>query len=164
MHAEQPGQLVRMDHMSVSFPGATIKNFTAVCPATGYLVAHAYSRATSRNAARFLDHVLHTMPFAITALQVDGGSQFRGAFEQACQARGIAPYVLPPQNPQNNAGVERAHRSLRQKFYRHDCNLLSLNPALHAFQHHYRHYRPHTGKRQNMLTPMAYYQSLKEAA
>jgi len=107
MHAEQPGQLVRMDHMSVSF---------------------------------------------------------RGAVEQACQARGIAPYVLPPQNPQYNAGVERAHRSLRQKFYRHDCNLLSLNPALHAFQHHYRHYRPHTGKRQNMLTPMAYYQSLKEAA
>jgi len=62
MRATHPGQWVQMDHMSVSFPGATVKNFTAVCPTTGYLVA----RATSHNAARFLEQVLDTMPFLLT--------------------------------------------------------------------------------------------------
>jgi len=36
---EQPGQLVQMGHISVSFPGARVKNFTAVCPTTGHLAA-----------------------------------------------------------------------------------------------------------------------------
>ena len=85
MRAAAMGQLVQMDHMSVSFPGATVKNFTAVCPTTGYLVARAYSRATSHNAAHFFEHVLDAMPFAVRSIQVDGGSEFRGAFEQACQ-------------------------------------------------------------------------------
>ncbi|MDD9884465.1 MAG: hypothetical protein OXU62_08025 [Gammaproteobacteria bacterium] len=62
MRATHPGQWVQMDHMSVSFPGATVKNFTAVCPTTGYLVA----RATSHNAARFLEQVLDAMPFLLT--------------------------------------------------------------------------------------------------
>ena len=38
MRAAAAGRLVQMGHMSVSFPGATVKTFTAVCP-TGYLVA-----------------------------------------------------------------------------------------------------------------------------
>jgi len=79
MRADAPGALVQFDHMSVSFPGAAVKNFTAVCPTTGYLVARAYSRATSHNVARFLEHVLDAMPFAVTSIQVDGGSEFRAA-------------------------------------------------------------------------------------
>ena len=103
MRAAAAGQLVQMDHMSVSFPGATVKNFTAVCPTIGYLVARATSRATSHNAARFLEQVLDAMPFAVHSIQVDGGS------EQACQARGIALYVLPPKSPKRGGCVERAH-------------------------------------------------------
>ena len=115
MRAAAPGELVQIDHMIVSFPGTSVKNFTAACPTTGYLTAHAYSRATSHNAARFLEQTLHAMPFAIHSIQVDGGSEFRAAFE-------------------------------------------------HARQQHYCHHRPHGGKRQNFQTPMAYYQSLKQAA
>ncbi|MDD9884466.1 MAG: hypothetical protein OXU62_08030 [Gammaproteobacteria bacterium] len=48
--------------------------------------------------------------------------------------------------------------------YRREWNLHTLNPALDACQHRYCHYRPHGGKRQNFQTPMAYYQSLAEAA
>jgi len=111
MRADAPGVLVQFDHMSVSFPGTSVKSFTAVCPTTGYLVARAYSRATSHNAARFLEHVLDTMPFAVDSIQVDGGSEFRAAFERACQQRDIALFVLPPKSPKYNAHVERAHRT-----------------------------------------------------
>jgi len=34
MRADAPGVLVQMDHMRVSFPGASVKSFTAVCPTT----------------------------------------------------------------------------------------------------------------------------------
>jgi len=167
MRGDKPGQLVQMDHMSVAFPGTTIKSFTAVCPATGYLVAQAYSRATSHNAARFLEHTINTMPFAITAIQVDGGSEFCAAFERACQQHHIDLFVLPPKSPKYNAHVERAHRTLREEFYnqyRLDWNLHTLNHALNAYQQHDCHHRPHGGKRQNFQAPMAYYQSLTEAA
>jgi len=39
MRADAPGVLMQFDHMSVSFPGTSVKSFTAVCPTTGYLVA-----------------------------------------------------------------------------------------------------------------------------
>jgi len=39
----------------------------------------ALSRATSHNAARFLEHVLDTMPFTVASIQVDGGSEFCAA-------------------------------------------------------------------------------------
>jgi len=167
MRADAPGALVQFDHMSVSFPGTTIKNFTAVCPTTGYLVARAYSRATSTNAARFLEHVLDAMPFAVTSIQVDGGSEFRAAFETACQQRDLALFVLPPKSPKYNAHVERAHRTLREEFYgqhRLELTLQAINRALDDYQQHYCHHRPHGGKKQNFQTPMAYYQRLKEAA
>jgi len=101
------------------------------------------------------------------AISAGGGSEFRAAFEHACQQHGIALYVLPPKSPKYNAHVERAHRTLREEFYgqyRRTWDLQTLNTALHAFQQHYCHHRPHGGKHQNFQTPMAYYQSLKEAA
>jgi len=107
------------------------------------------------------------MPFAVTSIQVDGGSEFRATFERACQQRDIALFVLPPKSPKYNAHVERAHRTLREEFYgqyRHELTLHAINRALDAYQHHYCHHRPHGGKKQNFRTPMAYYQLLKEAA
>jgi len=131
------------------------------------LAARAHGRATSRNAVRFLPHVLDALPFAVTSIQVDGGGEFRGAFGCACRQRGIALYVLPPKSPKWNGCVERAHRSLREEFHgwhRHEWDLQTQNQALDAFQQHYCHYRPHGGKNRNWMTPMAYYQPLAEAA
>ena len=42
-------------------------------------------------------------PFPIRSLQVDGGSEFRDEFEQACRDLGIPLYVLPPKNPNTTA-------------------------------------------------------------
>ena len=60
------------------------------------------TRATSASAARFLDTIVERMPFPIKAIQVDGGSEFRGESEEACRERGILLFVLPPHSPKLN--------------------------------------------------------------
>jgi hypothetical protein len=72
-------------------------------------VIQGHTRATVSTAAQFLETVLHCMPFAIRALQVDGGSEFAAEFEQACQQRGLHLFVLPHRSPKLNGSVERAH-------------------------------------------------------
>ena len=56
-------------------------------------------------------------PFSIRAIQIDGGSEFKGEFESACQAAKIALYVLSPKRPQRNRGVERANGIWRYEFH-----------------------------------------------
>ena len=78
MKAKAPGELMQADHMSVSFTeGACVKEFKATCPVSKWSGLQVYSRATSRNAKRFLAYL-----FPIRSLQVDG-SEFRDEFEQA---------------------------------------------------------------------------------
>jgi hypothetical protein len=49
------------------------------------------------------------MPFPIRAVQVDGGNEFAAEFEQACQQRGLHPFVLPSALPQ----TQRRRRTRR---------------------------------------------------
>ena len=62
-----------------------MKEFKATCPVSKWSGLQVYSRATSRNAKRFLAYLQEQAPFPIRSLQVDGGSEFRDEFEQACQ-------------------------------------------------------------------------------
>ncbi len=74
-------------------------------------------------AASFLNKIAADMPFPVKAIQVDGGSEFMAVpgldpgIEAACQARGIALYVLPPRSPQMNGAVERCNGAWRSEFY-----------------------------------------------
>ena len=54
-YARKPGELVQIDHLSVSLlPGHVIKDFKAIDPVLNYLVQRAYSWAAAGNAGRFL--------------------------------------------------------------------------------------------------------------
>ena len=118
MRARQPGELIQIDHMSVGMPaGFSLKEFKAACPVTGLVVLKVYSRATSRNAAHFLKYLITQLPFTLRWIPVDGGSEFRDKFEQACKDLGINLYVLPPRKPKWNGCVERANGPGRYEFY-----------------------------------------------
>ena len=59
-------------------------------------------------------------------------------FEQACQDKGLALFVLPPKRPDLNGAVERAQSSWRYAFYAcHDLphRLERLNEHIDAFAH-----------------------------
>ena len=91
-------------------------HFSARDIVSGWDVVEVHERATSLAAAHFLDTLLDRMPFAIAALQVDGGSEFAAEFEQACQQRGLPLFVLPPRSPKLNGHVERATAPTTRNF------------------------------------------------
>jgi hypothetical protein len=49
-------------------------------------------------------------------MQVDGGSEFMGAFEAACQGQVIVLCVLPPRSPKLNGRIERLNGTAHREF------------------------------------------------
>ncbi len=143
----EPGGLVQLDTVFVNLtPTKAIKHFTAYDPIAKWTVAKAFNRATAQAAASFLDKIIADMPFPVKAIQVDGGSEFMAEFETACEAKGVALYVLPPRRPQLNGAVERCNGAWRYEFYEtYDLpsGVNELNPILDSYQHIYNHHRPH---------------------
>jgi hypothetical protein len=147
LRPDKPGGIVQIDTVFINLaPGKAIKHFTAYDPVAKWTVAQAANRATAQAAARFLDKVLAEMPFPVHAIQVDGGSEFKAEFEQACAAKSLPLYELPPKRPQLNGAVERCNGAWRYEFYGvYDlpASVQALNPILDSFQHLYNHHRPH---------------------
>lgn len=90
-----PGDLVQLDTMVVEvLPGLRRVHFTARDVISRMDVLAAYARGTSRAAERVLHEAFPRFGFPIRAIQIDGGSEFKAAFEAACAARGIQLFVL----------------------------------------------------------------------
>ena len=153
-----PGDLVQVDTMDIRpVPGLTYKHFTACDTISRWNELEVHSHATASTAAGFLEGVLRRMPFPVKAIQVDGGSEFKGAFEQACRRCGVQLFVLPPFSPKLNGRVERAHRTHLEGFYDYyegDFGLGPLNHALARWQRTYNHVRPHRAL--DRRTPASY--------
>lgn len=160
MKARQPGDLIQVDHMSVSFDTSkTVKHFQATCPISKITVAQVCSQATSLVAAKFLQQIKAQMPFPIRSIQVDGGSEFMKDFETACEVENIALYVLPPKSPKYNGCVERRNATFKYEFYYQyagEDSMEAIRSALQLYQNRYNTFRPHQALKQD--TPMGYYE------
>jgi transposase InsO family protein len=141
------GDLVQVDSMDVRpLPNVVFKHFTARDTVSRWDVVQAHPEATAKAAARFMDSLLARMPFRVKAIQVDGGSEFCGEFEQACAQRHIQLFVLPPRSPKLNGRVERAHRTHAEEFYElytGQFDMRSLNRGLRQWEAVYNTIRPH---------------------
>jgi hypothetical protein len=155
------GERVQIDHMTVRKNGTLFKHFQSWDRSSKYVCAEVYSNANASSAKRFLQKLLQETPFPIRSLQVDGGSEFRADFEQACADLKIPLFVLPPAKPQYNGGVERANRTFREEFYdRADLledTIQGMRTQLQKALFTYNHFRPH--KNLNGITPMEYLQN-----
>lgn len=160
--ANKMGELIQIDHMSVTKNGLSFKEFHAIDPISKMIVTMATSNATSAAEARFLRRVQDKFPFPIRSIQVDGGTEFMKTFEAQCQDKNIPLFVLPPKQPQKNGNVERSNRTFREELYaRSDINANSVQAFDHILQqytHKYNSYRPHQGI-ENM-TPWEYTKSI----
>lgn len=157
---DQPGDLVQVDTLDVHpLDAAALKHFTARDVISRWDVLKAHQRATAHTAAEFLDTLLARMPFKVKAIQVDGGSEYRAGFEDACQRLGLKLFVLPPHSPKLNGRVERAHRTHLEEFYAvipKSAQLDRLNIALYQWERIYNQIRPHQAL--DYLTPAEYIQ------
>ena len=161
----EPGKMIQVDHMTVHLnPGTTYKQFQAWDPKTKTIIAAVYRNADSSTAAKFLEHLLTSLPFKAQSIQVDGGSEFMDKFEEACKAKDIPLFVLPPRSPKYNGGVERGNRIFREEFYNIKTNdvwnLTQLRIKLAEAVKIYNTYRPHRSLKG--LTPFRYYQLIME--
>ena len=155
-----PGDLVEVDTLDVRpCPGTILKQFTAIDVVGRQCVLELAAAATATLAVRVLD-AFARFPFPVRAVQIDGGSEFKGAFEAACQERGLPLYVLPPRSPKLNGHVERSQRTHTEEFY--ECTatppqLAALRPALREWERVYNTVRPHQAL--GYLTPHAFWEA-----
>ena len=153
-----PGDLVQLDTMVVEvLPGRRRVHFTARDVISRMDVLAAHDRGTSRTAERVLREAFPRFGFPVRAIQIDGGSEFKAAFETACAAQRIQLFVLPARRPKLNGHVERAHRTHREEFY--DLvevpePLAEHNALLQRWEHIYNTIRPHEAL--GYLTPKQY--------
>src|SRR3990167_1258735 len=156
-----PGDLVQLDTVHVyPIPGQRRYQFTA----SDYIAKHtarvAASAISAKSAKKILDAIGQRFPYAIKAIQIDGGSEFKAEFEKECQQRNIMLFVLPPRSPKLNGVVERMQRTSREEIY--DIKTIpftidGLNELLAQEDHIYNHIRPHDSLA--LLTPNEYYLS-----
>lgn len=158
----RPGDLVELDTLDIRpLPDRIWKQFTARDVVSRWDVVELGRRATAANATAVLDRLAERMPFAVHAISIDNGSEFMAEFEIACQARGIALFVLPPRSPKLHGAVERANRTHTEEFY----EVTTAEPELEAFQAEllawervYNTIRPHQSL--GYLTPAEYLASV----
>ena len=166
MKPSSPGEMVQIDHMTVSKNNISFKHFQAWDPITKTIVAEVASGAKSSTAARFLKKVVADLPFKLKSVQVDGGSEFMRDFEAECEKLKVPLYVLPPKRPQYNGGVERGNRIFRDEFYSKKDILADsvrhFNALLQKAVLKYNSYRPHFNLKG--LTPYEYNSQLSLAA
>lgn len=158
----RPGDLVQIDTVHLRpLPGVERRQFSAIDVVSRVAMVGVRSQATARTAAAFLTQLVTSFPVPITAIQVDGGSEFMADFEERCAHYGIPVFVLPPRSPKLNGCVERLNRTSREEFwqcYDGDLTLTALVPALREYEAEYNRIRPHQALQ--MRPPLAHLASL----
>ena len=105
--------------------------------------------ATAATACRFLRRAVKEFDFPIRQIQVDGGGEFRGCFEEQCRQEGIELRVIPPRSPRHNSKVENANGTVRREVFnfRNDVELsvAGVQCALDDFVRRYNEERPEFG-------------------
>jgi len=151
-----PGDLVQIDTVHLSpLPGVQRRQFSAIDVVSRVAHVGVAGTATARLAAAFLHELVATFPVPITAIQVDGGSEFMAEFEETCHTLGIRLFVLPPRSPKLNGCVERFNRTSQDDFwtcYDGPLTLPELVPAIQHWLAEYNGLRPHQALQ--MRTPL----------
>lgn len=156
-----PGDLVQVDTLQIRLQSDDRRwQFSSRDLISRWDVSRAYRQATSYTASLFLEYMERKFPFPVRAIQIDGGSEFKKHFEEACRKRGIRLFIIPPRAPKLQGYVERANRTHREEFYEVEDIGLALdehNQQLEQWDRIYNYIRPHQSLAYQ--TPAEYYQA-----
>jgi transposase InsO family protein len=167
VEASRPGELVCLDCFYIGQLKGVGKvwQITACDAATSYAMARVFvlAQPTAEAAERFLRRVLvphyRQAGWPIERVLTDGGSEFKGTFDDACDELGIRHTRTKPRHAWTNGFVERLqgtilHEHWRVEFRRrYFTRLPQLQRSLDGFLRFYNHERPHHGYRTRGQTP-----------
>jgi putative transposase len=155
-----PGDLIQVDTLQIHLKGNDRRwQFSSRDLISRWDVSRAYRNASSFAAALFLEYMERKFPFPVRAIQIDGGSEFKKHFEEACRERGIRLFIIPPRTPKLQGYVESANKTHRVEFYEVEDIGLKMeehNKQLEEWDKVYNTIRPHQSL--DYLTPAEYYQ------
>ncbi len=163
--AAQPGDLVCVDTFYVGkLKGVgRVWQVTACDAACSYGVAQILPRLTAPACTACLRDVLRPLyrkaGWPLQRILTDGGTEFKGAFAQACRDLGIRHTRTKPRHAWTNGFVERLQGTLLQEHWRiqfrrrYFTSRRQLQESLVAFLHFYNTQRPHSGYRLRGQTP-----------
>ena len=108
-----------MKFLTFNDQGNKIKRFqyTAIDDATRIRVIKIYPKHNQDHAIKFIDHVIHKMPFRINMVRTDNGHEFQARFHWHVMDQGIDHVYIKPGTPRLNGKVERSHRTDKEEFY-----------------------------------------------
>ena len=165
LHAEQPGELVSIDTFYIGKLKGVGKvwQITACDAACSYGVAWLLPAFTAEAAATFLRDILVPLyrraGWRVQRVLTDRGSEFKAAFDAACDALGIRHTRTRPRHAWTNGFVERLQGTILHEHWRIQFRrqYFTTRPAmqrtLDAFMKFYNEQRPHHGYRLRGRTP-----------
>jgi transposase InsO family protein len=165
VEASRPGELVCLDTFYVGQLKGVGKvwQLTACDAACSYGVARLIPALSAAAAAAFLREVVAPLyqraGWRPERVLTDGGSEFRGAFDEACAALGIRHTRTQPRHAWTNGFVERLQQTILSEHWRiqfrrrYFTRLGQLDWALQGFLRFYNGDRPHQGYRLRGQTP-----------
>ncbi len=133
--AGSPGELLQIDTVIQFIAGVRRYLITAVDTHGKFAFAYGYSSVSSATATDFLGKLQAVVPFVMTQVQTDNGSEFAKYFHTALSTAGITHFHTYPHTPKMNACVERFNRTIQYEFanYHRDTwsqNLVQFNYLL----------------------------------
>jgi transposase InsO family protein len=163
--ATEPGQLVCRDTFYIGQLKGVGKVWQiTACDAFGsYGLAWLLPAFTAAAAATFLREIVvphyQRAGWPLQRVLTDGGSEFKGAFDEACRALGLRHTRTKPRHAWTNGFVERLQGTILQEHWRvafrrrYFTSRAALQRSLDAYLHFYNYERPHQGYRLRGQTP-----------
>lgn len=156
--ATLPGENVQLDVKYVPGPMRSWRyQFRFIDTATNIQYACDMELKDARTTIRAFQAAKRSLPFEITGIQTDNGSEFRRVFHKYLDDIGVTHRYIPKRSVPWNGKVERANRCVDDEYY--------LNPTkpfktLRQYTHWYNNKRPHLGIGMDGMTPMQKFLSL----
>lgn len=177
-----PGELVEIDvKYAAKFNDRWTYQYTATDCYTRLRCLRTYAEQTNRTAVKFLETVVRSFPFPITAVKTDNHSTFTNRYtgyaksadplhprlhplDPACQRHGITHYLIDTGKPQQNGRVERSHRTDQEELYDVErfSSLEDLRVKQRRWLEYYNREREHQGI--SNLTPFEKFREFADNA
>jgi len=152
----RPGELVHLDFKYLPVLDRPREfEFAAIDDYSREAVARIAGERSTAAATAFLEYVLTTLPYPVTAVMTDNDLVFTmrfahqaagiTRFAQALRSAGIEHRLIPPRRPQLNGKVERFIKTIDDECFRvvQPTRSTARVGALARFLAYYNHARPH---------------------